>query len=171
MSKNPLGSDDTFDLQQRILDFSTFWQEKVNGKSKINKSVFLERSTRITDNQLKKDDLFFSDAQSAICHKQTPPCKGPFFRHQGCRLKPWPNGLASWTLGSTCDSFWPDRACTCFDLRSRSSRLNIHTFFSVWPPDPDQDSGARSSSCYSNLLAKEMQGICLHDGYILAARE
>ena len=78
---------------------------------------------------------------------------------QGNYLKPWPNGLASWTLGSTWDSFWPGRTCTCFDLRSRSSRSNIHTIFTVWPPDPDQHSGARSSSCYSNLLAKEMQGM------------
>ena len=42
-------------------------------------------------------------------------------------LKPWSNGfakVASWKLGSTCDSVWPGLACTYNDLRSLWSRSN-----------------------------------------------
>ena len=46
--------------------------------------------------------------------------------------------VASWKLGSTCDSVWPGLACTCVDLRSLWSRSNFHAiqckFFTVWPP-------------------------------------
>ena len=38
-------------------------------------------------------------------------------------LKPWPNGDASWRLGSTCDFVWPGLACTCVDLRWRALTL------------------------------------------------
>ena len=36
-------------------------------------------------------------------------------------LKPWPNGVASWKLRSTCDSVWPGLGCTCVDLRRIAS--------------------------------------------------
>ena len=69
--------------------------------------------------------------------------------------------VASWKLGSTCDSVWPGLACTCVDLRwlamtcddlrSLWSRSNMHAsqckFFTVWPPNA-------SSICrYLRLLA------------------
>ena len=34
--------------------------------------------------------------------------------------------VASWNLGSTCDSVWPGLACTCVELRSLWSRSNLH---------------------------------------------
>ena len=63
--------------------------------------------------------------------------------------------VASWKLGSTCDSVWPGLACTCVDLRSLWSRSNLHAsqykFFTVWSPNA---SLFASSTCrYLRLLA------------------
>ena len=67
--------------------------------------------------------------------------------------------VASWKLGSTCDSVWPGLACTCVDLRWLAIRLswtrsNLHAsqckLFTVWPPNP---SLLASSTClYLRLL-------------------
>ena len=70
--------------------------------------------------------------------------------------------VASWKLGSPCDSVWPGLACTCVDLRWLWSRSNFHAsqykFFTVWPPNATLFA---SSTCrYLRLLANQFdQGL------------
>ena len=74
--------------------------------------------------------------------------------------------VASWKLGSTCDSVWPGLACSCVDLRwlamtcDHFGRDKICRFFTVWLPN---SSLFASSTCrYSQLLANPFdQGLTL----------
>ena len=57
--------------------------------------------------------------------------------------------VASWKLGSTCDSVWPGLACTCVYLRSLWSRSNLHAsqckFFTVFSLASPFDQGFRET--------------------------
>ena len=95
-------------------------------KSKTHKSGFVrERSTRITDNQRKKDHHFFQLRSLRSPISGHLPETDLFSGLKVIRLSPGQTDSQVDHLGLLAT------LSTCFDLRSRSSRSNLHTFFTV----------------------------------------